>query len=173
MVMDIRFSCGKKQETPVQVSIRHHTLFETTAGSSWWMLSTCCRSWKCWSRFTKCDTDDDVVRETQDRANEACMNEWVFLATCKQLVWSTRIDRNIPIWILLVHHFTCFTSFIQKKNLHPPPLRHLVFTHPRNLKDWTKFKVKLPDMYGNMTRLKYHIHREWECHPTRTSSRKP
>ncbi len=25
-------------------------------------------------------------------------NEWVLIATCKQLVWSTRIVRNIPIW---------------------------------------------------------------------------
>ncbi len=27
------------------------------------------------------------------------MNEWVLIATCKQLVWSTRIGRNMPIWI--------------------------------------------------------------------------
>jgi hypothetical protein len=25
-------------------------------------------------------------------------NEWVLIATCKQLVWSTRIGRNMPIW---------------------------------------------------------------------------
>jgi hypothetical protein len=30
------------------------------------------------------------------------MNEWVLIATCKQLVWSTRIGRNMPIWILWV-----------------------------------------------------------------------
>ena len=28
------------------------------------------------------------------------MNEWVLIATCKQLVWSTRIGRNMPIWNL-------------------------------------------------------------------------
>jgi hypothetical protein len=28
------------------------------------------------------------------------MNEWVLITTCKHLVWSTRIGRNIPIWIL-------------------------------------------------------------------------
>jgi hypothetical protein len=28
------------------------------------------------------------------------MNEWVLIATCTQLVWSTRIGRNMPIWIL-------------------------------------------------------------------------
>ncbi len=28
------------------------------------------------------------------------LNEWVLIATCKQLVWSTRIGRNMPIWIL-------------------------------------------------------------------------
>jgi hypothetical protein len=28
------------------------------------------------------------------------MNEWVVIVTCKQLVWSTRIDRNMPFWIL-------------------------------------------------------------------------
>ncbi len=28
------------------------------------------------------------------------MNEWVLTSTCKQLVWSTRIGRNMPIWIL-------------------------------------------------------------------------
>ncbi len=26
--------------------------------------------------------------------------EWVLITTCKQLVWSTRIVRNMPIWIL-------------------------------------------------------------------------
>jgi hypothetical protein len=29
-----------------------------------------------------------------------CSNEWVLIATCKQLVWSTRIGRNMTIWIL-------------------------------------------------------------------------
>jgi len=28
------------------------------------------------------------------------MNEWVLTATCKHLVWSTRIGRSVPIWIL-------------------------------------------------------------------------
>jgi hypothetical protein len=28
------------------------------------------------------------------------MNEWVLITTCKQLVWYSRIGRNIPIWIL-------------------------------------------------------------------------
>jgi hypothetical protein len=28
------------------------------------------------------------------------MNEWVLVPTCKQLVWSTRIGRNMTIWIL-------------------------------------------------------------------------
>ncbi len=27
-------------------------------------------------------------------------NEWVLIATCKQLVWSIRIGRNMPIWVL-------------------------------------------------------------------------
>ncbi len=27
-------------------------------------------------------------------------NEWVLISTCKQLVWSTRIGRNMSIWIL-------------------------------------------------------------------------
>jgi hypothetical protein len=26
------------------------------------------------------------------------MNEWVLIATCKQLVWSSRIGRDMPIW---------------------------------------------------------------------------
>jgi hypothetical protein len=26
------------------------------------------------------------------------MNEWVLITTCKQLVWSTRIGRNMSIW---------------------------------------------------------------------------
>jgi hypothetical protein len=30
------------------------------------------------------------------------MNEWVLIATCKQLVWSNRIGRNMPIWVLLI-----------------------------------------------------------------------
>ncbi len=29
------------------------------------------------------------------------MNEWILIATCKHLVWSTRIGRNMPIWIRL------------------------------------------------------------------------
>jgi hypothetical protein len=32
--------------------------------------------------------------------NMSRMNEWVLISTCKQLVWSTRIGRNMPIWIL-------------------------------------------------------------------------
>ncbi len=28
------------------------------------------------------------------------MNEWILIASCKQLVWCTRIGRNMPIWIL-------------------------------------------------------------------------
>ena len=32
--------------------------------------------------------------------NRIRMNEWVLIATCKQLVWSTRIGRNMPIWNL-------------------------------------------------------------------------
>jgi hypothetical protein len=35
------------------------------------------------------------------------MNEWVLIATCKQLVWSTRIDRNMTIWILRGPTDTC------------------------------------------------------------------
>jgi len=27
------------------------------------------------------------------------LNEWVLIATCKHLVWSTQIGRNMPIWI--------------------------------------------------------------------------
>ena len=32
--------------------------------------------------------------------SQLSMNEWVLIANCKQLVWSTRIGRNMPIWIL-------------------------------------------------------------------------
>ncbi len=39
------------------------------------------------------------------------MNEWVLIGTCKQLVWSTRIGRNMPIWILsLVPDEVSFTD---------------------------------------------------------------
>jgi hypothetical protein len=30
------------------------------------------------------------------------MNEWVLISTCKNLVWSTRIGRIMPIWILFL-----------------------------------------------------------------------
>ncbi len=30
------------------------------------------------------------------------LHEWVLIVTCKQLVWSTRIGRNMPIWILCI-----------------------------------------------------------------------
>ncbi len=36
------------------------------------------------------------------RAKTLCMNEWVLIRTCKQLVWSTRTGRNMPIWILVL-----------------------------------------------------------------------
>ncbi len=34
------------------------------------------------------------------RCNGRLLNEWVLIATRKQLVWSTRIGRNMSIWIL-------------------------------------------------------------------------
>jgi hypothetical protein len=37
------------------------------------------------------------------------LNEWVLITTCKQLVWSTWIVRNIPIWILLSGHLLLCT----------------------------------------------------------------
>jgi hypothetical protein len=39
-------------------------------------------------------------RRRREVLEENTMNEWVLIATCKQLVWSIRIDRNIPIWFL-------------------------------------------------------------------------
>ncbi len=39
-----------------------------------------------------------LLRCTLCRGRRIVMNEWVLIATCKQLVWSTRIGRNMPIW---------------------------------------------------------------------------
>ena len=40
------------------------------------------------------------VLQALGKASGLGMNEWVLIATCKQLVWSSRIGRNMPIWIL-------------------------------------------------------------------------
>ncbi len=48
-----------------------------------------CMSW--WTRT--------MIRHCETRSHIR-MNEWVLITTCKPLVWSNRIRRNMPIWIL-------------------------------------------------------------------------
>jgi hypothetical protein len=45
-------------------------------------------------------SEKSQVTRTSKNVFEKSMNEWVLITTCKQLVWSTRIGRSMPIWIL-------------------------------------------------------------------------
>jgi hypothetical protein len=50
------------------------------------------------------------------RISLIAMNEWILIGTCKQLVWSIRIGRNMPIWVL-------WCSLLCSRLWSPPRLR--------------------------------------------------
>ncbi len=54
--------------------------------------------------FRGCDHLREHEREpmvvTRLRQGAVLLDWWVLISTCKQLVWSNRIGRNMPIWIL-------------------------------------------------------------------------
>jgi hypothetical protein len=52
------------------------------------------------SLFQKTNQVSKLERKPSSGVGKVTKNEWVLIITCKQLVWSTRIDRNMPIWIL-------------------------------------------------------------------------
>jgi hypothetical protein len=63
-----------------------------------WNTEPCCcpyRSQSCWS-------SDSVYPPSKIKVSELVKHcHWIdSIATCKQLVWSIRIGRNMPIWVL-------------------------------------------------------------------------